>query len=448
MSVQDGTIQGTTQVFGSAGRNWGFNIVLLAEGFTATQQNAFNNACTDFTSTIRATAPFDTLAQAINVFRVNVASVDSGADDPVAAGGTGAVVRTYFDASFGSENLRRLLVCNTTTALQTAASQVPEFTVAVVVVNSPIYGGSGGGAATYSLASGAMDIAIHEMGHTVFGFADEYPYLAGGNETGHDRHPPAEPVEPNVTVNTNRATLKWRLAVNQATPLPTMSNPDCTTADTRPSPVAAGTVGTFEGAHYYHCGAYRPEYDCKMNHLGVSFCRVCRAFIRKGLPTLRVDAALPSGPKCYFFHGNRYIRVTRGEIGAGSVDPGYPASISGWGWPAGFGQHGIDAALPSGSKCYFFAGNQYIRVTRGEIGAGSVDPGYPAPISGWGWPAGFGQNGIDAALRSGSKCYFFDGNQYIRVTRGETGAGSVDPGYPAPISGWGWPAGFGQNGID
>ena len=92
-------------------------------------------------------------------------------------------MRTYFDASFGSSNLRRLLVCNTTTALQTAAAQVPEFTVAVVVVNSPIYGGSGGGAATYSLASGAMDIAIHEMGHTVFGFADEYPYLAGGTET-------------------------------------------------------------------------------------------------------------------------------------------------------------------------------------------------------------------------------------------------------------------------
>ena len=53
------------------------------------------------------------------------------------------------------------------------------------------------------------------------------------------------------------------------------------------------------------------------------------------------------------------------------------------------------------------------------------------------------QMAVDAALYSGSKCYFFDGDRYIRVTRGDTGAGTVDPGYPAPISDWGWPGGFG-----
>ena len=41
---------------------------------------------------------------------------------------------------------------------------------------------------------------------------------------------------------------------------------------------------------------------------------------------------------------------------------------------------------------------------------------------------------VDAALFSGSRCYFFDGNRYLRVTRGDTGAGTVDAGYPAPIS--------------
>ena len=70
-----------------------------------------------------------------------------------------------------------------------AAAQVPEFTVAIVVVNSTVYGGSGGSVGTYSLAGGATEIAIHEMGHTAFGLADEYPYYAGGNETGHDQHP-------------------------------------------------------------------------------------------------------------------------------------------------------------------------------------------------------------------------------------------------------------------
>ncbi len=157
-----------------------------------------------------------------------------------------------------------------------------------------------------------------------------------------------------------------------------------------------------------------------------------------------IDAALYSGPKDYFFSGNKYIRVTRGNTGPGTVDAGYPANISNWGW-GNFGANGIDAALYSGSKCYFFKGNKYIRVTRGNTGPGTVDAGYPANISNWGWGS-FGANGIDAALYSGPKCYFFSGDKYIRVTRGDTGPGTVDPGYPAPISNWGWGA-FGGSGI-
>ncbi|MBV8990505.1 MAG: hypothetical protein JO372_18285 [Solirubrobacterales bacterium] len=164
-----------------------------------------------------------------------------------------------------------------------------------------------------------------------------------------------------------------------------------------------------------------------------------------------IDAALYSGPKWYFFSGSQYIRVTRPETDLGSTkdlgttDPGYPASISEWGWGT-FGENGIDAALYSGPVDYFFSGNEYIRVTRGEPGAGPVDPGYPASISEWGWGT-FGENGIDAALYSQTKCYFFAGPSYIRVTRGETGAGTVDAGYPTTIaSDWDWGS-FGENGI-
>jgi IgA Peptidase M64 len=279
MGTSDGAVLGSTQIFGGAPRNRAFNVVLLADGFTAAQQNDFNTACTNFVTAFRGTPPFDDLSPAINVFRVNVRSTDSGADDPTATGGTGAVVRTYFDSTFGAGGIRRLLVCNTTTALTVAAAQVPEFTVALVVVNSAVYGGSGGTVGTYSLAGGATEIAIHEMGHTAFGLADEYPYWAGGAETDRDHHPATEPGEPNVTTNTNRATLKWRWAVAGSTAIPTMSNPSCGTIDSRPSPVPASTVGLFEGAHYYHCGAFRPQYDCKMRNLGVPFCAVCRQVI-------------------------------------------------------------------------------------------------------------------------------------------------------------------------
>jgi hypothetical protein len=296
MTTADGTVQGTTQIFGSAPRNRAFNIVLLAEGFTAAQQAAFNTAANDFVTALRGTPPFDELSPAINIFRVNVTSTDSGADDPTSAGGTGATVRTYFDATFGGNGIRRLLLCNTTTALQVATAQVPEHSLVLVVVNSTIYGGAGGSIGTYSLAGGATEIAIHEAGHTAFGLADEYAYYAGGNETGHDHHPATEPTEPNVTVNTNRITLKWRWAVAASTAIPTMSNPNCSQVDSRPSPVPAGMVGLFEGAHYYHCGAYRPEYDCKMRALGVPFCRVCRQAIWNRIGPLGTLSARARAP--------------------------------------------------------------------------------------------------------------------------------------------------------
>lgn len=160
-----------------------------------------------------------------------------------------------------------------------------------------------------------------------------------------------------------------------------------------------------------------------------------------------IDAALYSGSQCYFFAGHEYIRVTRGVTGPGTVDPGYPRPIApDWGWGA-FGANGIDAALYSNSKCYFFSGQEYIRVTRGASGLGTVDAGYPRPISVWGWGS-FGAHGIDAALYSGSRCYFFSGKEYIRVTRADEGAGTVDNGYPKPISpNWGWGS-FGSNGIN
>lgn len=296
MTIADGAVLGMTQIAGNQPRNRAFNIVLLAEGFTDMQQAAFDTACTNFVNAFFATAPFDDLRPAINVMRVNVRSTDSGADDPVATGGSGATPRTYFDATFGGNGIRRLLLCNNTTALQVAAAQVPEFSAVLVVVNSTIYGGAGGSVGTFSLANGANEIAIHEMGHTAFGLADEYPYYAGGNETGHDHHPASEPGEPNVTINTNRPTLKWNWAVAPATALPTMSNPNCGAVDSRPSNSPAGTVGLFEGAHYYHCGCWRPEYDCKMRNLGVPFCRICRQAIWNRIGPLAGLAARPRAP--------------------------------------------------------------------------------------------------------------------------------------------------------
>jgi Hemopexin len=176
----------------------------------------------------------------------------------------------------------------------------------------------------------------------------------------------------------------------------------------------------------------------------------------KGFGSSGIDAALYANTKAYIFSGDQYIRVTVGGTGDSSrpdwdisvPDAGYPKPISDWNFPKRFSliggryKNGIDAVLTSGDKCYFFAGNIYIRVTRThDEGAGDPDPGYPKLISDWNWPNGFAvggaqKNGIDAALWSGEVCYFFAASNYIRVHRGDEGPGTVDHGYPQNISAW------------
>jgi hypothetical protein len=283
LGTSDGTVVGTTKVVDHGANNERYNVVILGDGFRSAEQTAYENAVTALASKLQATAPFDALWNSINVQRVDVHSDQSGADDPAACGGPGTTANTYFDAAFCNNNIRRLLTVDAGLVLSTAGAQVPEWHAIIVVVNSTVYGGSGGQVAVYSLAAGADEIAIHEMGHSAFGLADEYEYYAGcsSGETDHNNHPGGEPGEPNVTVNSDRTTLKWRHLLAASTAIPTTSNADCTKCDTQAEPAPAGRVGLFEGAVYYHCGAYRPVFDCRMRSLGRPFCPVCQERIRE-----------------------------------------------------------------------------------------------------------------------------------------------------------------------
>jgi hypothetical protein len=281
MTTADGRVVSTTRIVDSGPANQRWNLVVLGDGYQEAQLGQYAADVQRFIDALLATSPFDELRPGINVFRVDVASTDAGADDPIACGGSGTAARTYFDASFCNNGIRRLLLVDNLTAITTASSAVPEWTLAMVLVNSPVYGGAGGAVATFSLASGAEEIGIHEAGHTAFGLADEYEYYQGcGVDTDRDRHPAAEPAEPNVTINTDTATLKWGHLVEAGTPVPTTRNADCTVCDPQGNPQPVGTVGLYEGAHYYHCDSYRPEFNCKMRALGQSFCAVCRQQIR------------------------------------------------------------------------------------------------------------------------------------------------------------------------
>jgi hypothetical protein len=64
--------------------------VILSEGYRQSELTQFESDVQNFLATMYQTAPYDELWCAINVYRIDVASTDSGAADPIACGGTGA----------------------------------------------------------------------------------------------------------------------------------------------------------------------------------------------------------------------------------------------------------------------------------------------------------------------------------------------------------------------
>src|SRR5262249_23444711 len=98
-----------------------YNIRILRRRSRTPEPNKFATDVNGFIKTSRTTAPYDKLWGGINVHRIDVASTDSGADDPGSCGdgsfGTGVKARTYFDATFcGDGRIRRLLTCKSSLA--------------------------------------------------------------------------------------------------------------------------------------------------------------------------------------------------------------------------------------------------------------------------------------------------------------------------------------------
>ena len=289
MTAADGTVIGTTKIVDNGSTEFRYNLVILGDGYQESELAKYQNDVQTFLSAFQTTSPIDEFLTSFNVFRVDIASTDSGADDPTScSGGTGAVANTYLDASFCNSGIRRLLLVDNDLAISTAASAVPEFHKILVFVNSTIPGGSGNGLGVLSTQGDFANRALHELGHSAFHLADEYEYWQGcGVDAAgtQDVHPtvPDDLVEPNVTTRPDRHELKWADLVEPTTPLPTTENADCSVCDPQASPVPPGTVGAFEGAHYHHCGAYRPEFNCKMRSSPQPFCAVCKRQIRRVL---------------------------------------------------------------------------------------------------------------------------------------------------------------------
>jgi hypothetical protein len=277
MSESDGFVVGIDKIVDHGPDSERWNLVVIGDGYRESELiQKYQPAVDNFVSTLSLTPPFNELFFGINIYRLDVASDESGADDPNVS--PDVMVNTFFDARFWL-SIPRVLTINDALARSVTTTQVPDRHQVLCIVNTSNYGGSGivgGGVAVCSTHSASALIAIHEMGHSAFGLADEY-----GGGAVHIEEPP----NPNITLETNIARNKWNALIPPGTPMPTQCNPGCmeSTCVAPAQPPLGNPVGTYEGGGNSSCNVYRPVFQCKMAANSAPFCPVCSGVIRATL---------------------------------------------------------------------------------------------------------------------------------------------------------------------
>ena len=138
------------------------NYVILADGFTAGEMDAFRTAADGFRDFLLGGAPYVRYADHFNVYRLEIASNESGVSRP------GAPVDTALGSELGCFNIDRLLCADNAranAALQ-AADPTISFHIRLIVANTQDYGGGGGFYATTTLNQFAPSVFQHEIGHS------------------------------------------------------------------------------------------------------------------------------------------------------------------------------------------------------------------------------------------------------------------------------------------
>jgi hypothetical protein len=283
------------------------DMLIMGDGYTAAERAKFESDAADITAGFFSITPLREYRNYANVTTLFVPSSQSGADQPAfdadctqfdrvqtccgdstAFGAVAVTVDTAFDATFCSFNVQRALTVDDVKVFATAAA-FPDWDMIVVLVNSPVYGGTGGPLSAVSISGFQAAVTQHEHGHTFGRLADEYDDAFPG-------YPPCSDVtlgfprcEPNVTDQTSRTLIKWQRWIAAAQPIPSIDPPPVETA-----------AGLWEGARYLSTDKYRPGFACIMRVNGAPFCDVASEAIALryyqggwGTPTDGIDNIEP-----------------------------------------------------------------------------------------------------------------------------------------------------------
>ncbi len=225
------------------------NLVFLSEGYTTADMPNFATHVSNAVNFLFTKEPWAQYRSYCNVYRIEIASNESGCDNGATSGVNG-VRDTYFSSGFNTPSVTQLLTLAGTgnsRAYTLLNTHVPEYDLSVVIVNDTKYGGAGGGVAVASVHSASAAVVEHEIGHSFALLTDEY-------DTEYLIYTPGE--RSNTTAQTTRNLIRWNHWIDATTPIPT---PETGTYNS--------LAGLFEGSMYRTSGWYRPHNDSLMRNL-------------------------------------------------------------------------------------------------------------------------------------------------------------------------------------
>lgn len=240
---------------GQRARGFGDNrvdLVIVGDGYTASEMGLYHQDAARIAADFFRYEPFVTYEPYFRVTIVDVVSAESGVDnDPT----PGILRNTAMDMAFWCSGIERLLCVNVSKAWSFASAGAADVDQILAIANSTKYGGAGYPSSNVGTVSGrnaaAVEVAIHEMGHSLGKLADEYTYGGPAHYNG------PEPAEANLTIRDVETMITWRRKWYQWLGMS--------------MPGFDGVIWTYEGGGYSETGINRPSPNSMMRSLSRPF---------------------------------------------------------------------------------------------------------------------------------------------------------------------------------
>lgn len=283
------------------------DLVFFAEGYRADERAKFDDDVAAVLDHLDGLDPWGAYRGLLNVWAVFVPSAESGIDQPDVALDRDSAFACNYGCDLVGGAADRLICCDEALVTDAIDGTAPFADGVMLLVNETRYGGSGG--LLYSTAyTGdrlALQVAAHELGHTLVVLWDEYGY-------GLDQPEGERFVSPNCAPA--GGPLPWEAWLDGG-PVDWGRWDDAgLTCDGRPQAEDADAVCAFPVCSFDDW--VRPtQGGCLMHALQDRYCPVCREAIVRAL-WRATDGA---GPTATPPPGTR-VRVAEGESVAFSVD--------------------------------------------------------------------------------------------------------------------------------